>query len=105
MKAFDGPSLSPADVKDLFWRNFRVKLSAAEAEAMIVNFRKKVVYKTVVPIVVGCVSVLFWVCFIYQLWGRIIVYMGARFSIRAPSTIEGSLTTKQPNEAVALVRP
>ncbi|CAM9261269.1 unnamed protein product [Ectocarpus sp. 8 AP-2014] len=41
VKAFDGPSLSPADVKDLFWRNFRVKLSAAEAEAMIVNFSKK----------------------------------------------------------------
>ncbi|CAN0327562.1 unnamed protein product [Ectocarpus sp. 6 AP-2014] len=41
VKAFDGPSLSPADVKDLFWRNFRVKLSTAEAEAMIVNFSKK----------------------------------------------------------------
>ncbi|CAN0402350.1 unnamed protein product [Ectocarpus sp. 12 AP-2014] len=41
VKAFDGPSLTPADIKDLFWRNFRVKLSAAEAEAMIVNFRKK----------------------------------------------------------------
>ncbi|CAM9326054.1 unnamed protein product [Ectocarpus sp. 4 AP-2014] len=41
VKAFDGPSLAPADVKDLFWRNFRVKLSAAEAEAIIVNFSKK----------------------------------------------------------------
>ncbi|CAM9309777.1 unnamed protein product [Ectocarpus sp. 13 AM-2016] len=41
VKAFDGPSLTPADIKDLFWRNFRVKLSAAEAEAMIVNFSKK----------------------------------------------------------------
>ncbi|CAM9413621.1 unnamed protein product, partial [Ectocarpus fasciculatus] len=41
VKAFDGPSLTPADVKDLFWRNFRVKLSTPEAEAMIVNFCKK----------------------------------------------------------------
>lgn len=40
VKAFDGPPLTPRDVKDLFLRNFRVTLSTSEAEALIVNFTK-----------------------------------------------------------------
>ncbi|CAM9641240.1 unnamed protein product [Pylaiella littoralis] len=38
VKAFDGPPLKPRDVKDLFLRNFRVRVSTSEAEALIVNF-------------------------------------------------------------------
>lgn len=42
VKAFDGPPLAPKDVKDLFLRNFRVKLSTSEAETLIVNFTRTV---------------------------------------------------------------
>lgn len=38
VKAFDGPPLKPSDVKDLFLRNFRVRLSTSEAEALIMHF-------------------------------------------------------------------
>lgn len=38
VKAFDGPPLKPSDVKDLFLRNFRVRLSSSEAEALIKHF-------------------------------------------------------------------
>lgn len=38
VKAFDGPPLTPSDVKDLLLRNFRVRLSTSEAEALILHF-------------------------------------------------------------------
>lgn len=41
MKAFDGPPLKSGDVKDLFLRNFGVRLSTAEAKALIVHFISK----------------------------------------------------------------
>lgn len=43
VKAFDGPPLKPRDVKDLFLRNFRVRVSTSEAEALIVNFTTAVI--------------------------------------------------------------
>jgi len=51
LKAFDGPPLAPADVKDVLLRNFRVRFSTSEAEALIVHFSlakkaKKVRIKT-----------------------------------------------------------
>lgn len=42
VKAFDGPPLGPADIRDLFLRNFRVRLSFSEAEAIITHFTPKV---------------------------------------------------------------
>ncbi|CAN0221540.1 unnamed protein product, partial [Scytosiphon promiscuus] len=41
VKAFDGPPLEPADIKDFFRRNFRVRLSSSEAEAIITHFTTK----------------------------------------------------------------
>lgn len=38
LKAFDGPPLAPADVKDVLLRNFRVRFSTSEAEALIMHF-------------------------------------------------------------------
>lgn len=51
VKAFDGPPLKPSDVKDLFLRNFRVRLSASEAEALIMHFTSST------TMVRGCTSV------------------------------------------------
>lgn len=38
LKAFDGPPLTPGDVKDVLLRIFRVRFSTSEAEALIVHF-------------------------------------------------------------------
>lgn len=40
MKAFDGPHLGPRDVRELLLRNLRIKLSVAEATALIAHFTK-----------------------------------------------------------------
>lgn len=45
VKAFDGPPLEPADVRDLFLRNFRVRLSSSEAEAIVRHFTQKVMHR------------------------------------------------------------
>lgn len=37
-KAFDGPPLTPQDVKDLLWRNVGIRLTTPEAIALIVQF-------------------------------------------------------------------
>lgn len=40
MKAFDGPHLGPADVRELLLRTFRIKLSIPEASALVAHFTK-----------------------------------------------------------------
>ncbi|CAM9374327.1 unnamed protein product, partial [Discosporangium mesarthrocarpum] len=40
LKAFEGPPLTPADVKDLLLRNFRVHLTEHEAAELIDHFSK-----------------------------------------------------------------